>query len=101
MSLLGISKGRWLHHTSFLWNFDAKNMKYLQNPHKQPQYRMRRDHEEFLCKLDQIVTSKEHFYQAARKQLEMNFDVQEVTEDAVQHILLQEHRQSTKWIQPE
>lgn len=25
----GIVKGRWLHHTSFLWDFQAPNMEYL------------------------------------------------------------------------
>jgi lipoate-protein ligase A len=24
-----ISKGRWVHHTSFLWDFTEKNMQYL------------------------------------------------------------------------
>lgn len=29
-----ITKGRWLHHTSFLWDFDPTNMLYLQMPEK-------------------------------------------------------------------
>lgn len=29
-----ITKGRWLHHTSFLWDFDPANMLYLQMPDK-------------------------------------------------------------------
>lgn len=29
-----ITKGRWLHHTSFLWSFDPANMLYLQMPEK-------------------------------------------------------------------
>lgn len=46
-----IKKDRWLHHTSFLWNFQTENMKYLLLPSKRPKYREDRGHEEFLCRL--------------------------------------------------
>ncbi|CAN0340573.1 unnamed protein product [Ascophyllum nodosum] len=29
-----ITKGRWLHHTSFLWAFEPENMRYLRMPDK-------------------------------------------------------------------
>ena len=34
-----ITKNRWLHHTSFLWDFDATSMQLLQMPAKAPAYR--------------------------------------------------------------
>lgn len=34
-----ITNKRWLHHTSFLWDYDPDNMAVLKNPRKQPQYR--------------------------------------------------------------
>jgi lipoate-protein ligase A len=34
-----ITNKRWLHHTSFLWDFDPANMAALLNPAKQPDYR--------------------------------------------------------------
>lgn len=43
-----IRKNRWLHHTSFLWNFDPKNMDYLLLPKVRPKYRMDRSHTDFL-----------------------------------------------------
>lgn len=46
-----LRKERWLHHTSFLWNFNPKNMKYLTLPKKRPAWRQDRSHEEFLCTL--------------------------------------------------
>lgn len=46
-----IKKDRWLHHTSFLWNFQPNNMKYLLLPTKRPKYREDRDHRDFLCRL--------------------------------------------------
>lgn len=43
---------RWLQHTSFLWDFDGHKLnKYLANPAKQPHYRNKRHHGDFLCKL--------------------------------------------------
>ncbi|KAK1274775.1 hypothetical protein QJS04_geneDACA000802 [Acorus gramineus] len=34
-----ITKDRWIHHTSFLWDYDVKNMEYLKLPSRAPKYR--------------------------------------------------------------
>ncbi len=56
-----IKKDRWLHHTSFLWDYKNENMKYLKLPEKRPNYRLSRSHGDFLCKLkdQQFKTSCE------------------------------------------
>ena len=54
-----IVKDRWLHHTSFLWDYDKKKMRYLKKPEKQPQYRKNRSHSEFLCCLKNFNRSRE------------------------------------------
>ncbi|KAL9684225.1 hypothetical protein QQ045_021660 [Rhodiola kirilowii] len=46
-----ITKNRWVHHTSFLWDFEEKNMSYLKHPAKVPEYRQARSHLEFICKM--------------------------------------------------
>lgn len=46
-----ITKTRWLHHTSFLWDYHDDNMRYLHMPTKRPQYRQDRAHTEFLTRL--------------------------------------------------
>ena len=46
-----IKKDRWLHHTSFLWDYSEKNMDYLLLPEKRPKYRHNRPHSEFLIPL--------------------------------------------------
>src|SRR3990167_4658155 len=46
-----IRKDRWLLHTSFLWDFEEKNMEALTLPQKQPHYRQKRSHTDFLCRL--------------------------------------------------
>jgi lipoate-protein ligase A len=34
-----ITKGRWVHHTSLLWDFHPPNMELLKFPPKSPHYR--------------------------------------------------------------
>ena len=46
-----IVKDKWIHHTSFLWDFDDADMRYLTLPEKRPQYRGDRSHDAFLAKL--------------------------------------------------
>lgn len=46
-----IIQARWLHHTSFLWDFDDADMKYLAMPQKRPNYRGDRPHTTFLTRL--------------------------------------------------
>jgi hypothetical protein len=47
----GIVKGGFLHHTSFLWDWEDTNMDYLTLPHKRPTYRGDRSHDKFLIRL--------------------------------------------------
>lgn len=54
-----IQKNRWLHHTTFLWDYRESNMDYLLHPPKQPLYRQSRSHRDFLCKLKDHAPSKE------------------------------------------
>jgi lipoate-protein ligase A len=49
-----IKKDRWLHHTSFLWDYKDANMTYLQLPAKRPKYRQDRGHQEFLCRIKDL-----------------------------------------------
>jgi lipoate-protein ligase A len=49
-----IVKGGWLHHTSFLWDFDSDNMRYLTLPDKRPDYRGDRSHDDFLVRLSEF-----------------------------------------------
>lgn len=68
-----IKKDRWLHHSSFLWDFKDKNMKLLKLPPKMPKYRKNREHKDFLCRLkNNIKISKKKFIQKIIKTLEKN-----------------------------
>ncbi|KAI7842817.1 hypothetical protein COHA_003563 [Chlorella ohadii] len=46
-----ITKDRWLHHTSLLWDFQEPRMALLKQPDRQPDYRQDRDHLEFVVRL--------------------------------------------------
>lgn len=50
-----IIKDRWLHHTSFLWDFNDDHMAYLSMPQKRPQYRGDRDHTAFITRLNEWI----------------------------------------------
>eukprot|EP00697_Spironema_sp_BW2_P016164 gnl/Spiro4/7294_TR3816_c0_g1_i2.p1 gnl/Spiro4/7294_TR3816_c0_g1~~gnl/Spiro4/7294_TR3816_c0_g1_i2.p1 ORF type:complete len:289 (+),score=72.17 gnl/Spiro4/7294_TR3816_c0_g1_i2:104-868(+) len=43
-----LSSDRWVHHTSFLWDFEPSNMTCLRKPAKAPEYRAGREHDSFL-----------------------------------------------------
>lgn len=52
-----IKKDRWLHHTSFLWDYSEKNMENLLLPAKRPKYRQDRSHKDFLTRLKEHTAS--------------------------------------------
>ncbi|MBI3508539.1 MAG: lipoate--protein ligase family protein [Chlamydiia bacterium] len=54
-----IQKDRWLHHTTFLWDYSEENMRYLKMPERQPHYRQKREHKDFLCRLKDHAPSQE------------------------------------------
>lgn len=50
-----ITKNRWIHHTSFLWDYETSNMAYLKLPRRAPEYRKERDHLDFICRLKEYL----------------------------------------------
>jgi lipoate-protein ligase A len=74
-----IIKGGWLHHTSFLWDYDPDNMEYLKLPAKRPDYRGDRPHDEFLVKLKPYFGNKNLFFKSLLHACQQSFDVNKVT----------------------
>jgi len=52
-----ITKKRWLHHTSMLHDYQDHLMEMLQMPVRKPEYREKRTHKDFLCKLKERYPS--------------------------------------------
>lgn len=76
-----IVKGGWLHHTSFLWDYDDENMSYLSLPSKQPEYRANRSHDDFLVKMSKYYggQSPQAFFAHVKEACQDEFTVEQVT----------------------
>jgi lipoate-protein ligase A len=90
-----IQKDRWLHHTSFLWDYRNENMTYLQLPAKRPKYRENRPHNDFLCRLKDHAPSKEALIDQLKKELGKRFQVSPVQLD---QLSWQPHREQLRWV---
>ncbi|XP_022844444.1 uncharacterized protein LOC111367682 [Olea europaea var. sylvestris] len=51
-----IIKNRWVHHSSFLWDYEISNMGYLKLPKRAPEYRQARSHLEFICRMKDYIS---------------------------------------------
>ena len=90
-----IQKDRWLHHTTFLWDYDPANMDYLLLPAKRPHYRASRSHAEFLCPLKPYFPSLTHLIDPFLQELGAHFTLQHTTPEKLQWA---PHRQSLHWV---
>lgn len=68
-----IKKERWSHHTSFLWDFHESNMNLLLMPAKQPKYREKRSHSDFLCRLNSHAASPQELIKKIEAELVKRF----------------------------
>lgn len=68
-----IKKNRFVHHTSFLWDYCREHMNILTHPPKEPAYRNKRAHDEFLTTIKPHL-SKEEFIQHIEKGLKTSFN---------------------------
>jgi len=78
----------WIHHTSFLWDYDENNMKYLTLPPKRPEYRGDRSHDDFLVKLSDYYSElpgggKHEFFAALKEATNETFEVENAVLDDV------------------
>ncbi|XP_006660155.1 lipoate-protein ligase A [Oryza brachyantha] len=71
-----ITRDRWVHHTSFLWDYDMKNMDYLKIPNRAPDYRLARNHTDFLCRMKEYMPSRSVFTEGIISALRDHFTVQ-------------------------
>lgn len=70
-----LKKDRWLHHTSFLWDYNPQYMNCLLHPKKTPTYRTNRSHEEFVCKLSDHYPDLQSLIINTKKRLQSLYQV--------------------------
>lgn len=93
-----LCRGRWLHHTSMLWDYDPENMDYLLMPAKVPAYRQSRGHSDFLCTLREYFSSVLDIKEAIIDTLHAQFDVKIGSLSEISEILQKPHRQATCFV---
>jgi len=93
-----ICKNRILHHTSLLWDYDAEAMDYLLIPKKAPQYRSKRNHADFLCRLSERISTLSALEEMLKNALAQQYKLQEATLDILLEIEKRTHRQSTCYV---
>lgn len=93
-----ISKGRWLHHSSFLWDYCPAQMAYLKIPSKAPVYRAGRSHADFLCCLKEYWQAPELFFESLKQLLSQRFHLVENQQEEIEHLRNIPHRQATTFI---
>ncbi len=93
-----IKKDRWLHHSSFLWDYNEKNMQYLQIPKRQPEYRLNRSHTQFLTTLKNYFSSKKEWNKRFIEALHAQWNIVDISLEEALELKKIPHRQSTKLI---
>jgi lipoate-protein ligase A len=87
-------KGRFLHHTSFLYDWCPNRMKSLKMPPKMPSYRQMRPHESFLTPLKNHFPSKSALTQNLVNELQKHFTLKNISLNELEQIRLLPHRKS-------
>lgn len=110
-----IIKGRWVHHTSFLWDFQPANMELLRHPPRMPAYRQararcaglrlrladaarpqERDHAEFVCRLRERWPQRETLgLRVARQLAQQGYTVVDTSLEAAERVMALPHLSSS------
>ncbi|KAH1234818.1 putative lipoate-protein ligase A [Glycine max] len=90
-----ITKHRWIHHTSFLWDYEVKNMSYLKLPAKAPEYRLTRSHMDFVCRMKEYVPRSE-FIEKTIKAIGGQFSVKSISLESIDIPSVSEYVHTTR-----
>lgn len=88
-------KGRLVHHSSFLWDYNPEKMNYLKMPPKMPKYRNERPHDQFVCTLKEHVPHMGELQKKFIQGLGFHFPIKEIGYADVREVLTRPHRTSS------
>lgn len=91
-----LTKDRWVHHSTLLWDYRADHMDYLQMPQRRPEYRLDRAHSDFLTSISRYLPTRLDFWERVENALHKRFKVVEVDSKDVLPLLEQPHRKATQ-----
>lgn len=93
-----LRRDRFVHHTSFLWDYNKELMAYLKQPPKMPSYRAARRHSDFLCRLCDFFPSQNDFIHRIQSALQKKFFIQPLYLEDIRPLLGGNYRRSTKYL---
>ena len=89
-----LKKERCVHHTTFLWDFDSRQMQLLKFPPKVPSYRLERSHDDFLIRMKEFFVDKDRIVKGIAIELQNRFKVCKVALQDLLPLQEQPHRKS-------
>lgn len=73
-----LKKDRFVHHTTFLWDYNPAYMEALKIPDKMPAYRKKRSHIEFITKLSDHLPCKKTFLRSFINSFAKPFSLEQI-----------------------
>lgn len=93
-----LCRGRWLHHSSLLWDYEKSNMSYLLMPPKMPSYREGRVHEDFMGRLKNHFKERHELQNSLNRKLQEAFEITFVELEDILEVKKRPHRQATQYV---
>ena len=93
-----LTKNRFVHHSTLLYDYDKSLMDLLKNPSRAPNYRGKRSHDDFLITLKKYFSTKDQFIELFTKQLEAKLTLTSIDFNTLALYLDLPHRKSTEYV---
>lgn len=91
-----LTKTRFVHHTTFLWDYEKSLMDLLRHPKKTPSYREGRSHGEFVTRLCEHLDQKEDFVSSFKAIMCSTYHAAEIALEELAPAIDLPHRKSTQ-----
>ena len=90
------ARDRFVHHTSFLWDYRRERMDLLKMPPRMPSYREGREHSSFLTTIKNLFESPEDFFERVEAAWSLRYGKEKGVWSDFSKVLEKEHRKALK-----